>query len=65
MKAKETTNDTGHGEAGTKLPKEVLSNGFWDALGNEGGDSMWRTSRLIQIPQDTQLNNGFNVFSQR
>lgn len=28
-------------EAG-KLPKEFLP-GFWDSLGNEGGDAVWRT----------------------
>lgn len=31
-------------EAGGKLPKEILANGFWEVLGNKGGDPMWRSS---------------------
>jgi len=30
------------GGAGGKLPKEFLP-GFWDVLGNEGGDAIWRS----------------------
>lgn len=44
VKDRETHNDAGTGEGG-KLPKEVLSNGFWDTLANEGGDASWRTSK--------------------
>ncbi|KAJ9121626.1 hypothetical protein QFC22_002246 [Naganishia vaughanmartiniae] len=65
-KERETHVDASHGEAGGKLPKEVLSNGFWDVLANEGGDASWRTTvntLLSHLPNKkaTKTNSGTNL----
>ncbi|KAJ9107899.1 hypothetical protein QFC19_002642 [Naganishia cerealis] len=51
---------------GGKLPKEILSNGFWDTLANEGGDVIWRTTvntLLSHLPNKkaTKTNSGTNL----